>query len=115
QIGLVGRLRRASATHVFVGGDRDDIAVMARDARQIGADMVFAGGETLRAAPGDVPLAAGTLMIALPEWADGGGKDVASRLAADGTIAEGYILPAYAAIEIARAALATSADSGEPP
>lgn len=115
QIGLVGRLRRASATHVFVGGDRDDIAIMARDARQIGADMVFAGGETLHAAPGDVPLAAGTLMIALPEWADGGGKDVASRLAADGTIAEGYILPAYASIEIARAALTASADSGEPP
>ncbi|MDQ2705359.1 MAG: ABC transporter substrate-binding protein, partial [Pseudomonadota bacterium] len=28
QIGLVGRLQRAGATHVFAGGDRDDIAVI---------------------------------------------------------------------------------------
>ncbi|RUM98055.1 ABC transporter substrate-binding protein [Pseudaminobacter arsenicus] len=115
QIGLVGRLKKASATHVFVGGDRDDIAIMARDAGQVGADMVFAGGETLRAASGDVPLAQGTLMVALPEWADGAGKEVAARLAGEGIIAEGYVLPAYAAIEIAGTALAASADSGEPP
>lgn len=114
QIGLVGRLKKASATHVFVGGDRDDIAIMAHDAQQIGAGIVFAGGETLRAASGDVPLTQGTLMVALPEWAVGAGKEVAARLAGDGIIAEGYVLPAYAAIEIAATALAASADSGEP-
>ena len=32
QIGLVGRLSKAGATHVFAGGDRDDIAIMGRDA-----------------------------------------------------------------------------------
>ena len=56
QIGLVGRLQKAGATHVFVGGDRDDIAIMGRDAAQLDAGIVFAGGETLRAPPGDVPL-----------------------------------------------------------
>jgi branched-chain amino acid transport system substrate-binding protein len=32
QVALAGRLRRAGATHVFVGGDRDDIAILGRDA-----------------------------------------------------------------------------------
>jgi branched-chain amino acid transport system substrate-binding protein len=115
QIGLVGRLRKASATHVFVGGDRDDIAIMARDAGEIGAGMVFAGGETLRAAPGDVKLTEGTLMVAPPEWADGAaGRPVAEQLAAAGIVAEGYVLPTYAAVEIARQAFAASMKSGEP-
>ncbi len=51
QIGLVGRLRKAGATHVFAGGDRDDIAIMARDAAELGVPLVIAGGETLRARP----------------------------------------------------------------
>lgn len=111
QIGLVGRLRKAAATHVFVGGDRDDIAIMARDARQVGVDMVFAGGETLRAASSDVPLAAGTLMIAPSEWAESADPELVSSLAADGIVAEGYVLPAYAAIEIAKNALSASGET----
>lgn len=112
QIALVGRLRKAEATHVFVGGDSDDIAVMARDASKIGADVIFAGGETLRAAPGPVPLAKGTLMVGLPEWQDITNAAVLAKLKASGMVPEGYVLPAYAAIEIARAALseAGSAD-----
>lgn len=113
QIGLVGRLRKADATHVFVGGDRDDIAVMARDARKIGADIVFAGGEALRAAPGPVPLAAGTLMIALPEWQDVADPAVLEKFKAAGIIPEGYVLPAYAAVEVARAAFADAGTSGD--
>ena len=70
QIGLAGRLRKAGATHVFVGGDRDDIAIIGRDAAGLGYDLTIAGGETLRAAAGDTPLPAGTLMIGLPEWAE---------------------------------------------
>ena len=46
QIGLIGRLKKAGATHVFAGGDRDDIAIMGRDAGQLDAGMTFAGGET---------------------------------------------------------------------
>ncbi len=41
QIGLIGRLRKAGATHVFVGGDRDDIAIMARDAAELAADLTL--------------------------------------------------------------------------
>ena len=46
QIGLIGRLKKAGATHVFAGGDGDDIAIMGRDAGQLDAGIVFAGGET---------------------------------------------------------------------
>jgi len=104
QIGLVGRLARAGAAYVFVGGDRDDIAIMARDAGQLGHDLVFAGGEALRA-PGDVPLATGTLMIAPPEWADHPDGDALQRFTEAGVVPEGYVLPAHAAVTVAIEAL----------
>lgn len=111
QLALVGRLRRTEATHVFVGGDRDDIAILGRDAASIGVPITIAGGESLRAAPGEVALAVGTLMIGLPEWADEAAPEAIGALAAQNVLAEGYVLPAYAAVEIARAALA-AADAG---
>lgn len=109
QIGLAGRLRKAGATHLFVGGDRDDIAVIARDAQKIGLPLVIAGGETLRSAPGEVPLPAGILMIGLPEWADVADPSVVETLAKSGVQAEGYVLPAYAAMQVAIAAASSSA------
>ena len=51
QIGLIGRLKKAGATHVFAGGDGDDIAIMGRDAGQLEAGITFAGGENLRTPP----------------------------------------------------------------
>jgi branched-chain amino acid transport system substrate-binding protein len=115
QVGLVGRLRKAGATHVFVGGDREDIAIMARDAAAAEADMIFAGGEALRAALGDVPLAEGTLMIGLPEWSEIAGKKALSVLRERQTAPDGYVLPAFAAVEIARAALAEADAPGKTP
>lgn len=112
QIGLVGRLKKAGAAYVFAGGDADDIAIMSRDSRQLDAGIVFAGGETLRAPAGDVPLAAGTLMIALPEWADIADKKALGEFAAANVIPEGYALPAYAALEVAKAAGMQAESSG---
>ncbi|WP_214471828.1 ABC transporter substrate-binding protein [Mesorhizobium sp. dw_380] len=114
QIGLVGRLKKAGATHVFAGGDGDDIAIMARDAAQLQASIVFAGGENLRTPPGDVPYATGTLMIAPPEWADVADPKVLESFAAQKIVPDGYTLPAYAAVEIAKAATALSETSGRP-
>lgn len=111
QIGLVGRLRRAGASHVFVGGDRDDIAIMARDAAGLDYDLTIAGPESLRAA-GEVPLAAGTLMIAVPEWADGAGEAALRRFREAGIVPEGYVAPTYAATEIAIAASRLAAERG---
>lgn len=114
QIGLIGRLKKAGATHVFVGGDGQDVAVMARDAAKLEAGMVFAGGEALRAASPDPAYAAGTLMVALPEWADVADKNVLARFAAAKIVPEGYMLPAYAAVEVSAAAKALSGKSGRP-
>lgn len=111
QIGLAGRLARAGATHVFVGGDRDDIAVMARDAASRDHNLVFAGGEALRAA-GEIPLAEGTLMVGLPEWAELMDEGVSERFAGAGIIPDGYVAPAFAAVEIALQAVQRAKTSG---
>lgn len=113
QIGLVGRLRKSGATRAFAGGDGSDIATMGRDARKLGADIVFAGGEALRA-QGDLPYAIGTLMIAQPEWAEVADKSVLDAFADANVLAEGYALPAYAAVEVAVAAgeAAAAMDTG---
>ncbi|MER9329120.1 branched-chain amino acid ABC transporter substrate-binding protein [Mesorhizobium sp. M0488] len=114
QIGMIGRLKKAGATHVFAGGDGEDIAIMGRDAAQLNAGMVFAGGENLRAPPGDVPYATGTLMIAPPEWADVADPKVLGAFATQRVAPDGYTLPAYAAVEIAKAASSLAESSGKP-
>ncbi len=101
QVALVGRLARAGADLVLVGGDRNDVAVMARDAAAAGDALTFAGGEALRSAPTDVPLAGGTLMVGLPEWAEIADPAVVATLAEAGVLAEGYVLPGYAASQVA--------------
>jgi branched-chain amino acid transport system substrate-binding protein len=108
QIGMIGRLKKAGATHVFAGGDGDDVAIMGRDAARLQAGMVFAGGENLRTPPADVPYATGTLMIAPPEWADVADAKVLESFSAQKIVPDGYTLPAYAAVEIAKAASALS-------
>ena len=67
QLALVNRLKKSGATHVFVGGDRSDIAILARDAAARKVPLTIAGGETLSAAPDDVPLADSVLMIGMPQ------------------------------------------------
>lgn len=114
QIGLIGRLKKAGATHVLAGGDGEDVAIMARDAQKLDAGMVFAGGEALRAPPGPVPYATGTLMIALPEWADVAHREALDAFTAVRVRPEGYALPAFAAVEIARAASSAAESSGRP-
>jgi branched-chain amino acid transport system substrate-binding protein len=111
QIGLVGRLRRAGATHVFVGGDRDDIAIIARDAAELDHDLTIAGGEALRA-EGDIPLPAGVLMIGVPEWADMLDEGTIEPFAEAGIVPEGYVATTHAAVEVAAQAL--DAAGGEP-
>ncbi len=112
QIGLVGRLVRAGATHVLVGGDREDVAIIARDAAQLGDGLVIASGESLRAAPGEVELADGVIMIAPPDWQELASASSLEALTAEGIAPVGYTLPSFAAIEIASIALAAAEDQG---
>ena len=108
QIGLLGRLTRAGATHAFVGGDAADVAIMGRDAATLETPLVVAAGETLRAPAGDVPLAVGTLMIALPEWRATAEPAATAAFAERRILVQGYVLPAYAAVELARQAIVDS-------
>lgn len=101
QMALVNRLKKSGATHVFAGGDRSDIAIIARDAAAQGVALTLAGGETLEAAPDDVPLADGVIMAGAPlPKADKG---------TGGPGAEGYFASAYAAVEI----IAQAASAGD--
>lgn len=111
QIGLVGRLSRAGATHVFVGGDRDDIAIMARDAAGLDYALTIAGGEALRAAS-EVPLPAGVLMIGVPEATDLLDDDAAAPFLAAEIAPEGYVVPTYATVEIALEAMGRASEEG---
>ncbi|EKF42771.1 extracellular ligand-binding receptor [Nitratireductor indicus C115] len=104
QVGLAGRLKRAGATHVFVGGDRSDIAILARDAKGMDYVLTIAGGEALRAENSTVPLAEGTLMVGLPRWADIASPQALQALKAAEILPDGYVLPAYAAAQTALAA-----------
>jgi branched-chain amino acid transport system substrate-binding protein len=112
QIGLAGRLRKSGATHVFVAGDRADIAILGRDAAEIGYPVTLAGGEVLRAASEGVDLVAGTLMISQPEWAEIADPQVVAAFRSDSVEPEGYVLPAYASVEIAAKAVKAAASTG---
>lgn len=101
QVALVRRLRRAGASHALIGGNRQDVAIIERDAKARSYDLTLAGGESLRSDASEIPLAAGTLMVGLPEWAEIATPAAAQMLAARAVIPEGYVLPAYAATEIA--------------
>lgn len=104
QVALAGRLRRAGATHVFVGGERDDIATLAQSAAELDYDLAIAGGEALRA-EGEKPLRAGVLMIGLPEWSAIADPALVEALKSEGIQPEGYVLPGYAAAELAAQAI----------
>lgn len=115
QVALVRRLKKVGATHVFVAGDRSDIAVIANDAKADNIDMTFFGGDAMRAADGQTPLPDGVLGVVLPNYSS---LPEASKAAAairdNGSEPEGYALPAYAAAEIASAALSDAEGSKRP-
>ena len=114
QSGLARRLRKAGATHVFVGGDRDDVAVIAQDADALGIELEIAAGEALRAAPGPVKLKPGILMIGLPDWKDISDQAILADFELEESETDGYMLPAFAATQIAAEALIEARESERP-
>lgn len=115
QNALVARLRRAGATHVYVGGERDDIAAIAAAAVALNHPLTVAGGSLLNAAPGAQPLPPGILMIAplkpqdLPTAAP-----AIDALRQAGKLAEAYSITGYATVELAAAAIAQSGQQKQP-
>jgi branched-chain amino acid transport system substrate-binding protein len=101
QVALVRRLARSGATHVVIGGDRSDAAIIARDARTEKLPLTLIGGEALDAQDRPVPLEDGVLAVTLPDWSQRpDAARVAGAMRSGGVVPEGYALPAFAAMTI---------------
>ncbi len=115
QVGLVRRLKRAGATKVFIGGDRNDVATIARDAEAENIQLDILGGDAMRAANQPLALMDGVRAVAIPEYAllPAAAASV-EALRAAGTEPEGYVLPAAAAALIADQAVQAAVAEGKP-
>jgi branched-chain amino acid transport system substrate-binding protein len=115
QLALVRRIRNAGVTHAFIGGDRSDVAVIARDAKAEGLALTLLGGEAMRAADEPVPLEDGVLAVGLIETPQGGAAEALAGELAESTIEpEGYVVPAHAAVTILADAWGISTAMGTP-
>ena len=114
QLTLVRRLGKTGVTRVFIGGDRTDTAVIARDAKAENVPLVLLGGEALMGADPGVPMTDGVEAIALPDYqALPEGEALAAAMQEKSIVAEGYALPAHAAITMLAAAAAEGGDLPE--
>ncbi len=109
QNALVSRLKRAGASQVFVGGERDDVAAIGRSAVALNYPLVIASGEALNAKGNGSDLAAGTLMVAPrePQTLESA-RNAKNTVELAGKVPEGYTIPAYAAAEVAMQVLTTA-------
>lgn len=116
QVALVRRLARLNINHAFVAADRNDVAIIGRDANANGAKLTLMSGEAMKAANIPVPTTSGTLAVIEPDSRDQPlAKAVVDRLEADGgAVVEGYVLPAYAAAQLAKSALDASQNEKKP-
>ena len=117
QVALVRRLARTGVSHVFVGAERNDVAIIARDAGSENLPLTIMGGDAMNAANNPVPLAANVLAVTRPAYDTlPSAQAVAGELRGAGIEPEGYVLPAYAAAELtAGLAEATQAQSKPAP
>lgn len=110
---LVRRLAKAGVTNVFAASDRGDMSVMAHDARAAGLDLTFLGGDSLNAVDPVVPLEKGVLAVTEPDYQTlPSAKAAVAALEKQGKPADGYTLPAYAAVTVALEAEEIASGSG---
>jgi branched-chain amino acid transport system substrate-binding protein len=113
QIALIRRLQKAGATHVLIGADRNDVAIVARDAAKENIPLIVLGGDVMKAANRPVALQDGALAVTLPPYPSlETAAQVAASLKGRQIEPEGNVLPAYAAIQLASEA-ARSAGSDQ--
>ena len=100
---------------VFIGGDRNDVATIARDAEAENIQLDILGGDAMRAANQPLALMDGVRAVAIPEYAllPAAAASV-EALRAAGTEPEGYVLPAAAAALIADQAVQAAVAEGKP-
>ncbi len=108
------RLAKSGATHVFTSGDRNDAAILARDAASEKLSITLLGGDQLNGADQSVPLADGVEAITLPDYsALPPAAEAVKAMQAEGMVVEGYVLPAAAAIDIAATAQAAAESASQ--
>ncbi|BCP54293.1 branched chain amino acid ABC transporter substrate-binding protein [Kaistia sp. 32K] len=114
---LADRLIADAIDVVFVGGDQGDTALILKALRAKGSEAVIVGGDAL--ASGEFKtsagsLADGTLLTFFTDWRRGGAADaVDDALRTAGVEPQGYVLPAYAAVQLwAAARRASGSDKG---
>ncbi|MFF2320098.1 ABC transporter substrate-binding protein [Agrobacterium sp. NPDC058088] len=115
QVALVRRLAKTGISHVFVGAERNDVAIIARDAASENLALTIMGGDAMNAANNPVPLTANVLAVTRPAYDTlPSAQAVTGELRAAGIEPEGYVLPAYAATELT-AALAEAVQAQSKP
>ncbi len=101
---LAERLIADAIDVVFVGGDQGDVALILKALRAGGSDAVVVGGDALATsefAASAGPAAEGTLLTFFTDWRRGGDADgVTATLRTAGVEPQGYVLPAYAAVQL---------------
>lgn len=109
---LADRLIADAIDVVFIGGDQGDIALIAKALRAKGSSAVVMGGDSLattefRNTAGDA--AEGTLLTFFTDWRQGeAAKNASTALRNAGVEPQGYVLPAYAAVQLWAAARKSS-------
>lgn len=81
QAGLVRRIAKSGASHVFVGGDAYDVSIMGDDAAAIGLTLTFAGGSAFLAPPADGTLPEGAVFAGLSDLSNDNNGSYFSTLA----------------------------------
>jgi len=101
QLNLVRRLTRSGASHIFIGSDRRDTAIIARDSASNDLDLTLMGGDALNAAEDEPALADGVLAVTLPDpMSLESAQSAVAFFENTGFSAEGYAVPAFAAGQV---------------
>lgn len=115
QVALVRRLGRTGVTHVFVGAERNDVSIVARDAAAENVPLTIMSGDTMNAANRPVPLQAGVFAITLPDSASlPSAANAVKDLRAANIEPEGYVVPAFAATQLSTKLIELAQSQGKP-
>ncbi len=115
QVALVRRLSRTGITNVFIAAERNDVSIIARDATQEKIALTIMSGETMKAANAPVALPQGVLAVTTPDYAGlPAAAEVVKELRAGNIEPEGYVLPAFAAVQISAKLLELTQSQGKP-
>lgn len=111
QARLVRRLAKAGTRNVFVGGSAEDIAMIARNAKELNIQLVVVGGETLSILPylsEEDQAPAGLLAILYNEGPMPGASILRRVLTEREIVEEDNMLEGFAAMQVAIAAAAAT-------